>query len=156
MLCDGNRPKEPLLDKPYKKTKAMNVIDLYEPKEGRKYQVNFLGSPLKETWPREENKGPVFVGEEANDSIDSSPSGSVAKSTRRKAKIFVTDQGSVSSSHKFVTQRSHALADGMHVTDISPDRMAKYFGDSSKEKFYDTYRELNRQKLLLDATIEGL
>lgn len=132
----------------------MNVVDLYEPKDGRKYQVNFLGSPLKETWPKEENKGPLFVGDGdgGNGSIDSSPSGSVAKSTRRKAKIFVTDQGSVASSHKFVTQRSHALADGLHVTDISPDRMAKYFGDSSKEKFYDTYRELNRQKLLLPIT----
>lgn len=145
-LC-VHRPKEQLSSKPYKKTyAAVSVVDLYESKEGRKLEINFLGSPIKESWPKEESPGPLFA-DDSDVHADDSLSNSTIKS-RRKAKIFVTDQGSVTS-QKFITQRSHQLADGLHTTDISSARLSKYFGDESKAKFYDTYRELKRQKLLL-------
>jgi hypothetical protein len=126
----------------------MAVMDLYEDKKDRKYEVNFLGSPIKERWFKEEDDGPTFMQPSVTE--ESSAGSSTKNSVRRKgAKLFITDQNSVSSTHKFVTQRSHVLAQGMHVTDENPDRMKKYFGDESKTKFYDTYRELKRQKLLL-------
>lgn len=148
------RPKEDLTARTFQKTGAQNVIDLFEPKEGRKYEHNFLGSPIKETWPAKQADGPLFVEDSVTSTAAASLSSSTVRSTRRKANVFVTGQGSITSL-KFITQRSHNLSEGLHTTDISGDRMVKYFGDASKEKFYETYRELKRQKLLLPIKSDG-
>ena len=136
--------------KPIKKATPQIFVDLFEDKEKRKYEVNFLGSPIKETWPKDDTTE-LSAEPSTTETLNTSDSTTTTKSRRKKGALFLTDVGSVHSAQKFITQRTQrsVLADGMHVSDETSSRMSKYFGDESKLKFYNTYRELKSQKELL-------